>query len=335
MSVLFQALHKAARDYRDQKIPVAIPLLPLTPKAHVGVRLAKTGFALTLLSLGIMVGAGWLAAHPGAPRTSRSLPFSVVPEPVEKEEITAAAPSVVAVPVAAEPVQPLPAAGIVTSSRATEDPQGITLPVDSQAVPPEVEPEKPANKEIVQEKEETRAQPQNVQKKKAVPLVMVSAPGAESVAGLVSQARAFLEKQRYADALALYNKALERDSNAQEAWAGKIHVLVQGGQPEALAELDKMMTQRPFSAAVHAAKAQIYSRNGQADEALKTWRRAVELEPANKDYRLSLAIQYDRMGKEAEALGVYRQLPLPLSPAVQQRMDYLATHGMQPDPLRE
>jgi len=324
MSVMFKALHKAARDYRDQNFPVTVPLMPLTAKDSVRVRLMKTGLIFLLAAAGAATGISWFYTRSHEP-SGTFVAANIVAPSVEP----APAPSHYSTPVFAavtENLQQVQKPETAESTAAQTSEEGITLPVEGLAVPPvEVKAAKNVEQELrdspvfaaIQEKPAVR-------RKTLAPEITVKDPDEKPAAGLVRDARRLVKEGKYGEAITLYDKALEKDGNNQEAWAGKIYVLQQSGLPEALGELEKMAALRPFSAPVFAAKAHILSREKRSGEAVDSWRRALELEPSNKKYILGLAVLYDHMGKTAEALDAYGKMPSPLPRAVRERMEYLS-----------
>lgn len=348
MSVLFQALNRAARDYRDQQSPLVVPFLPLAPKP-ARARFIWITFAVAMILTAVVLHSLWKPAQtngtipammtaldPAIPAetsgTQSSDPVVDGLQPFDPQEallaqapapaaaeVSAPAPEAANDPAAA--IQQVPMHGETVSS----GPQGIALPVDSLAVPTlddsaAIEVAQQTPKEPVKEPAVAEA------KKIKVPAahVIVKEANAPSVPGLLREAHVHVTAKRYGKAIDLYDKALAQDGNNQDAWDGKIYALQQTGTAKAQEGLKKMAESRPFSAPVHAALALVMIRQGDLKSALGSWRRAVELNPADKTYLLSFAVLHDQMGHDAEALALYRKLPPPLSAEVQHRLDYLA-----------
>jgi Flp pilus assembly protein TadD len=66
----------------------------------------------------------------------------------------------------------------------------------------------------------------------------------------------------------------------------------------------------------------LLTRQNDNSAAVDAWKKAVELDGANNDARLSLAVLYDRMGRSDDALDAYRSVE-PRSVSVQKRVEYL------------
>lgn len=112
----------------------------------------------------------------------------------------------------------------------------------------------------------------------------------------------------------------EEDTDNRRAAADKAETLERSDNLE---KLKNLATDYPEIAAVHAALARLEMRHGDDDAAMASWFKAMEIEPGNDDYRLGLAVLYDRMGQDKNALAQYRQV-VAHTPDVQRRMDYLA-----------
>ena len=69
---------------------------------------------------------------------------------------------------------------------------------------------------------------------------------AESLENLLAQGKAFFEKKRYAEALAVFERATELDPNLASAWNGKGAALTALGRlKEALAAFDRALALDP------------------------------------------------------------------------------------------
>ena len=330
MSVLFQALSRAARDYSDQQSSIVVPIMPLVPR-RTRARRTRASLVVAVMMVGVAVGFFLLLTKTGisqAPVTIAAAPPPAVPTPVAvvSEEVAVMAPE--APKTAAEapaPVEPSTGQG----KTVTTEPQGIALPVDSLAVPSLEAPA--ATAEVAQQLQDVPALANSNKNKEPAPRVVVSTSNAPPTARLLREARAQTTARHYAEAVELYDEVLAKDGNDQDAWKGKAYALQQSGTAAAREELQKMIAVRPFSAPAQAGLARVLMQQGDHEGAQAAWQRAIELEPANKTYRLSLAILYDRMGKDDAALEVYKQIPAPLSPVVKQRLEYLAAHAVAPN----
>jgi Flp pilus assembly protein TadD len=344
MSVLFQALNRAARDYRDQQSPLVVPFLPLAPKP------SRARFVLVTFAVGLVLTAA--AAHTlnrpspiggyvvSLKEAAEFVPVPAAPVepvvPVVADAQPAAVQNVAFPPVAmvaeAPPPVPQPAAAPVAASEppslhgnmVSAEPQGIALPVDSLAVPTM---EDTALAETVHQLEKEPAATEAKKTKPPAPQVVVKTENAPPLAALLREAHADMTAKRFRKAVILYDKALAQDGNNQDAWSGKVYALQESGTAAARKDLQKMIGARPLSAPAHAALAQVFLRQGDLKAAQASLQRAAELTPGDKTYLLSLAVLHDHMGHDAEALALYRQLPPLLSPEVQERLEYLAAQA--------
>ncbi|MFA6279647.1 MAG: tetratricopeptide repeat protein [Bdellovibrionales bacterium] len=142
----------------------------------------------------------------------------------------------------------------------------------------------------------------------------------------LSLARKATQDGAWDKAIKLYGVILKKEPKNQAALQGKVFALSQRGRDEDLDVLDGIAEKNPSLAAVHAARARILVRQKDTMEALTAWQKAVALDPKNKDCRLGLAILNDKLGRQDEALKLYRAIPKPLPPEAQRRLDYLASH---------
>ncbi len=286
------------RTELDPAVPAALPPQPVSAASFRARRLAFGAGALVLVALvALALYAGGGDEKP-RPKAALSAP---PPKP---------APVAVLLP-APPPGQPV---------ANPDDSGGINLPIESKAT--EVKEEdyaRPAKKEPKEIPEKEK-----LSKPKIVMKVNEDKPRPET--SEIAKAEALLEKGDWKASLALYNKILAKDKNNKEALKGKVFLLEKRGSEEALDALDGLADRYPAVALIHAARARILTGQNDTLEALKAWERAVNLDPKNSDYRLGLAVLNDKMGNEAEALRLYRQLPRPLPSDAQRRMDYLASH---------
>ncbi len=110
--------------------------------------------------------------------------------------------------------------------------------------------------------------------------------------------------KNYAVAIARYDRILSKDENHPEAWEGGF---TPSSKPdrEAQTAIERMIA-APLGACARRSWADADERN--ATGSLPRGG-ALELDPANDGYRLSLAILYDRTGQDAGALDLYRRFP--------------------------
>ncbi len=294
MSVLFNALHKAARDYRSQKAPVLVPLLSL----HPAFSLRKRVLFFSVLGALLFGVIGMLSLSGGEVAVAKEGGFK---------------PNVVPVSLPVKASVPLKNARKMQE----DEPLGIALSEGSQS-------------SEVQDKT-VRAAPAPVAKTGvliAVTRAEKKVENSEDEAGgdMLSRARKAAQKGAWDTALKLYSTILKKDPHNQAALQGTVAVLSQRGGDEDLEALDALAEKAPSMASLHAARARILVRQKDTIEALTAWQQAVALDPKNKDYRLGLAILNDKLGRQSEALKLYRAIPKPLPPEAQRRLDYLASH---------
>ncbi len=199
------------------------------------------------------------------------------------------------------------------------EPSGIALSADSVAAASD---EAPVPSAAQRDKEKVATKAKTIK----APSRHVKVSGSVETAEIQTDEEELSEASPKLDAETLgdFDKALEIDANDQKAWKGKLTALQQSDTPEAIGEIQKMIERRPQSGAAYAALAQTFAQQGDNASAAKAWHRAVELDPSNKSYRLSLAVLYDRMGQDDEALALYKQVPKPLPYAAKKRLDYLS-----------
>lgn len=213
---------------------------------------------------------------------------------------------VASVAVAAEP------APVVEVDMVKQEPEGILLlaqaPVEQEIVPT---PSGIAGAETVKTKR---------------PRIVVNTPVVSSPDVFLRDAHAALNAGDEVKAGSLFDKALALSANNRAALAGKVYLLERQGKA---ADLQKMAVDYPRFAAAQAALGRLLAKNG-VGAAVEAWEKAVELEPLNENYKLSLAIQYDRKGEEDKALALYRKVAA-LPEGARKRMDYLAALSAVPE----
>lgn len=210
---------------------------------------------------------------------------------------------------------------------APEEPAGINLSIESRETEEKADDlsaraaARAARKAAAEKKaaEETKDKDEAKSKDK-MELAVTTAPRDADMA----RADTLVETKEWKEALAVYNKILKKDKNNMEALHGKVYVLEKRGAEDALDGLDALADRYPNAAFVHAARARILVRQNDTLEALKAWEKAVRLDPKNEDYKLGLAVLNDRLGRDADALRLYKQLAKPLPADAQKRVDYLS-----------
>ncbi|MDD3287760.1 MAG: tetratricopeptide repeat protein [Alphaproteobacteria bacterium] len=327
MSVLFQALNRAARDYHQQQATV-VPLLAIDNQSTgVGTGRAVALFMVAALALSGVGSAYYLLSNGAADKTISLIKPSAV---------------------AAESTQQQRAgdnSGIVLSDGGAES-EIADIAQKMQDLPIAYSLEKDAGK---------------------LPRVVVS-ENSDKSANAIAQAQSMLDDGDYVSALSIYDRVLKSDRENYAALAGKAYALQQDkqyrkaaaiglqilkrdpediavrtnvvaalagwGSPAAVQELKQMVVERPNFAPARASLAKCLLSHDNVGEAAIQLKKALEIDPKNNFYRLSLAIIYDRMENKDIALALYRQVfdarfavtaSLPLTwESVEQRIKYLA-----------
>ncbi len=195
------------------------------------------------------------------------------------------------------------------------EPSGIALSEDSK-VTTNADDQPPARS--IQEKEKTTAAPSRVVKTPAKHVKI------EETAGQGSAGET--KRSKNEESLELSADPKQSPDN-QVGWDSRLAFLERLPADEAEEQIKKIIEQNPREGAPYAALARTYMRTGDNQAAMASLQRAMDVEPSNNGYRLSAAVLYDRAGRDAEALSLYRQLPKPLPPAAQKRLDYLAENS--------
>lgn len=128
----------------------------------------------------------------------------------------------------------------------------------------------------------------------------------------------------YDDAAQLYEKRLAEAPSDAQAFRQRARALQKVGTPEALKALQEMVDRdKAPNGAAYAALAQAKSQAGDQKEAISLMWKALAVEPHNDQYRLTLAILFDRAGQTDMALSLYNQLHQGVPDEIQKRVRYL------------
>lgn len=333
MSVLFRALNKAARDYQERQSPVFVPIAPIG-RVQRGLR-RKALLGISFVALVLAAGV-FFAFDSGNEAVAATTPVNEVKTKEAGEKV----------------VRP----GRIRLEKSAPD--GIALPIESLAVDGKGETDSvsraveeqvrdtpalkagkakslssaPRKKASIKVTKVAKAKPVKAAKK-PMKLAQADTPEVEESAlegsslPPIRKAHALLEEGNYVGALNVYNDILDKNAKDRAALEGKAYVLEQSGVAAALPELDRIASANPKIAPVQAALGRLLTRLGQKPRALEVWKKAVELDPANPIYRLSLGILYDRNGFETDALKLYREVPEPVPDEIKQRIEFLSTRA--------
>lgn len=305
MSVLYDALRKAARENDDDAAPAVLPIAPRR-RERLNAPLLLCGAGLCLLISLVSVGYAVYV-------TTRDVSSGYSVEPVAAQEPGAKTKDGIALAVPALDLREEVASALQEQDASSN---AATVPA--------------LNEETIQARSSH--------------LIVAAEEGEDGDDPIAALARAedFVRAQEWGRARAYYDDVLERQPRNRRAFEGKIYALEQGDSPDALAEIQSMMEAYPTHARLYAAQARLLAHDGDFPAALAAWQKATELDRRNKSYRLGLAVTHDRLGHGDEALTWYRKAGRSdLPPDVRKRMDYLARRAallseeMEPDDVME
>jgi len=306
MSILFDALNKAARDYRSHKAPVIVPLLSTRSVPFFKRRIRIACALVFALVAGIGIGV-WGTG----PKQSNG--------PVVSESVQSQTPAALTEAASSRKVRKaeegeelgieLPEAAFM----AEEKVKGMARHVADKIKDAPAVTNSPSHGVI-----------ENASGAENAIVIMEESSSGFAKKALFSQATAAIAAKDLDKALKVYMRILAFDKNDQDAFYGVIFIHEQKGGARGLAALDSMLVTKPDCAALHAGRARILARQKKLEPALEAWQRAVYFEPSNNAYKLGMAILYDQLGKVDEAMRAYRDVSAPLPPQAQKRLDYLA-----------
>ncbi len=121
-------------------------------------------------------------------------------------------------------------------------------------------------------------------------------------------ATAYQKNKQLDQARTIYTDLLKSEPNNQEALNNFLVLVAEEAPEDALIQLEKLERVNSDFSPVPAQIAMINIKLGHHDKAARYLRRAILLSPENLSYKYNLAITYDRLGKEAQALQLYHQL---------------------------
>ncbi len=134
--------------------------------------------------------------------------------------------------------------------------------------------------------------------------------------------------ENVSSAIALFNRALERDPSyalayaglGEAYWARYYATYERKWMDQALQACEHAVTLDPDSANVRTCLGKVYASIGKYQEAVEQFQRAVQTDPTNDGAYRGLASAYERLGRLAEAENTYRL-------AIQVRPEYWAGYG--------
>jgi len=301
MSILFEALNKAAQAYRAQQAPVAIPLVQVPARNDLSVTCLLKWFIVLLL---IGSSAFFLM------RPSFFFPVSTSP-------LLHQSPSVSPQKADAGALKTTDSSGIAIEARSLDpsleqDEQIKSLETSLHTAPALFEPADSQSGEK-DEKVVSRFKIIDVDEEDE-PLVYAQGDPAKEA----------LQSGKWGKAIGLYTQQLKRSPHEEAVMEGLALALEHRGSEKDGDYLAALCDRYPDHAVFFAARGRLQAAKMDTKEAIYSLRRAVELDQDNADAKLSLAILYDKAGREAEALHVYQSLPQPVDPTVKARIEYLA-----------
>lgn len=117
-------------------------------------------------------------------------------------------------------------------------------------------------------------------------------------------------RRNYDPALASLTRAIEVKSDDPKSYSARAHVYHRRGQlNEALQDINHIVEKlAPKNASLLNSRPDIYRNLGRLDEAIADWKRSIELSPKQIDAYLGLASIYEQQGKLDEARQCYEQM---------------------------
>lgn len=297
MSVLFQALNRAASEYNKQQPTAVVPLL--ASEGGSGFDDFNVSSVMGVAALALLLAAG---SYYVSMRWSEDRTVSL-----EQEQVQEAS----------------------AKNNATDTSQGIMLSAESLS---DTALEKDTDA-VMQKIKDMPVAPEAVEKRARI---VVHGGADESHALSADLAFEMQNSGRHKEAIEIWHQILLGNPNDDVARNNLVSALAELSTPEAEDELRQIADLRPRFAPAHASLAKLLANKGETSEASRYLQKALDIEPKNNVYRLSLAIFYDRMEQRDKALTLYNKAlesraadagaSLPLTwEAVEQRVNYLAS----------
>jgi tetratricopeptide (TPR) repeat protein len=111
----------------------------------------------------------------------------------------------------------------------------------------------------------------------------------ETVRAHLDHGRACLDKGKYDDAIADYDKAIALDPNVALAYTIRaVAYGIKGDLDRAIADLDKAITLNPNDATAYTIRGNAYYVKGDYDRAIADYRKALEINPSDQKARNKL-----------------------------------------------
>ncbi len=111
----------------------------------------------------------------------------------------------------------------------------------------------------------------------------------ETVRTHLDHGRACLDKGKYDDAIAHYDKAIALDPNHAAAYTKRaVAYAIKGDLDRAISDLDKAITLNPNDATAYTIRGNAYYVKGDHDRAIADYRKALEINPSDQKARNKL-----------------------------------------------
>jgi len=121
-------------------------------------------------------------------------------------------------------------------------------------------------------------------------------------------ATAYHKNNQFEQARAIYTDILRVDPSNKEALNNFLVLVAEEAPEDALIELEKLERINSDFSPIAAQIAMINLKLGNPEKAARYLRRAILLSPENISYKYNLAITYDKLGKDEQAVQLYRQI---------------------------
>lgn len=121
-------------------------------------------------------------------------------------------------------------------------------------------------------------------------------------------ATSYHKNSQFEQARAIYTKLLSKEPDNKEALNNFLVLVAEEAPEDALIELEKLERINSDFSPIPAQIAMINLKLGETEKAARYLRRAILLSPDNVSYKYNLAITYDKLGKQDQAVQLYHQV---------------------------
>jgi tetratricopeptide (TPR) repeat protein len=130
----------------------------------------------------------------------------------------------------------------------------------------------------------------------------------EDTKAMLGIAKAYQKNQQFKAARDVYVKLLSIDPSNEAAMINLIILISEQHPSIALAQLFELEKANPTYAAIPAQIAGIYMQNSEFEEAIKSLKRASTIDSRNTNYKYAIAVCYEYLNFNEEALQIYKDL---------------------------